>query len=596
MLWDADNLTPFSRVSKSETPTKGSGLSANHPLATHTRAGVGLPDASGSGSFSSTKGTARGGSKAAQSAATAAPGGAADRAGNRPLGNNLKSVDSHERETQRLLARRELYADLRTAGLTLRNATPPGQNPPAVAKCRWCQVSAFVELRLTETEGGRRAAYRGVKVCGNLWGCPVCGSRISQMRRAEMNTLLVWARSQGLIPVMLTLTARHGLEDRLADLLDAMKNAKRRLRQRAEWRRLPVAGTVSATEMTHGRFFGWHPHFHEIVLLEAADEEEALNMVQPLADAWRASLRAFGLDGNAAAFDAQGAAAAGDYVAKWGAAEELTLTGVKRGRGGRGGPGRSPRELLRLVAAGDDEARLLWLEYFAATSGKRRRQLVWSPGLKARCGLDEVSDEEAAEAETATEIETVAEWDGPGWRRVRSKRVRLMEAAERGGAAAVEAAERGPDDAISEGDDFAILDTEADGTPAPPRRAIESGQDSGGSKMSGIGIAVSRKYQVGLERCGYKCSELLPEQSNLSPDVAAQVVYVHTSGEEDMQRAMKLVGIFKQAEESGVPIDGLLSAATHYGVLSAPASEIAAEKEAAAEVAADRFAHGDPSA
>lgn len=117
--------------------------------------------------------------------------------------------------------------------------------------------------------------------------------------------------------------------------------------------------------------------------------------------------------------------------------------------------------------------------------------------------------------------------------------------------------------------------------------------------MNGIGIAVSRKYQVGLERCGYKCSELLPEQSNLSPDVAAQVVYVHTNGEEDMQRAMKLIGIFKQAEESGVPIDGLLSAATHYGVLpepSASASEIAAEQEAAAEVAADRFAHGDPSA
>ena len=445
MSWHDKRFPPTCSEPQAAAAVAGGDVRPNHPARDVSRAG-GLADASGSAPFSSKRPP-----QGAGGPGDAPPAGvredAGNRAGNRPLGNNPKSVDSRERETQRLQARRELYADLRTAGLTLRNATPPGQNLPAVSKCRWCQVAGVVELRLTEVEGGgRRAAYRGVKVCGNLWGCPVCGARISQTRRAEMNRLLAWARSEGLVPVMLTLTARHGLEDRLADLLDAMKNAKRRLRQRAEWRRLPVVGTVSATEMTHGRFFGWHPHFHEIVLLEAADEEEALNMVQPLADAWRASLRAFGLDGAAAAFDAQGAAAAGDYVAKWGAAEEMTLTGAKRGRGGRGGAGRSPRELLRLIAGGDEEARLLWLEYFAATSGKRRRQLVWSPGLKARCGLDEVSDEEAAEAETAHEIETVAEWDGDGWRRVRPKRVRLMEAAERGGAAAVAAAERGPND------------------------------------------------------------------------------------------------------------------------------------------------------
>ena len=139
MLWDADSLTPFSRVSKSETPTIGSGLSANHPLATHTRAGVGLPDASGSGSFSSTKGTARGGSKAAQSAATAAPGGAADRAGNRPLGIYPNSVGHFEaeqaakaKETRRLEGRRELYKDLRTAALILRAW---GENRPGAKSC-----------------------------------------------------------------------------------------------------------------------------------------------------------------------------------------------------------------------------------------------------------------------------------------------------------------------------------------------------------------------------------------------------------------------------------------------------------------------------
>lgn len=491
-------------LDNSHTPTLGVGLTpsaaapdartANHPRARGSDGAKGPSSCSLNGPASGRSGAAFG---AAQPALAEGP----EKAGNRPLGNNTKSVDSRDAETQRLLARRELYADLRTASRTLRDATPEGRKRPRLTQCRWCQVSAFVELRLTEIEGGgRRAAFSGLSVCGNVWGCPVCGSRISQTRRAEMNTVLAWARAEGLVPVMLTLTARHGLEDRLADLLDAMKNAKRRLRQRAEWRRLPLVGTITATEMTHGRVFGWHPHFHEILLVEAQDEAAALAMVAPLADAWRASLRAFGLDGAEAAFQAQGAAEAGQYVAKWGAAEEITLNTAKRGRAGRGGPGRSPRELLRLIAGGDEAARLLWLEYFAATSGRRRRQLVWSPGLKARCGLDELSDEDAAEAEIAHEIETVAEWDGDGWRRVRPKRVALMEAAERGGAAAVRAAESGPDDAppvavqVIEQD---IPDGMASPAAAPEVR-FSGGQDSrrvsNGTRerRSGVGCAERR--------------------------------------------------------------------------------------------------------
>lgn len=370
-----------------------------------------------------------------------------------PLGIYPKSVDSQKlendakaNETRRLASRRQLYADLKTTALILRDAMP--WKVHGVAKCRWTKIAGQVTLNLMNVGvGQRRAAFKGIKVCGNIWGCPVCAARISQARRAEMNTLLAWARKHGFIPVMLTLTARHGVEDRLGDMLKAMKAAKQRLRQRAEWRRLPVVGTVTATEITHGTWHGWHPHFHEIVLLEASSEAEALEMVAPLGNAWRVSLRAFGLDGAAAAFDAQGAASAGDYVSKWGVAEEITLSGSKRGRTGKAGKGRSPRELVRLAGAGDDEARDLWLEFFAATSVRRRRQLVWTPGLKDRCGLTEITDEEVAQAEDARQEEEVAEYDNDGWRAVRSKRVRLMEAAERGGSPAVRLAEAGPDDA-----------------------------------------------------------------------------------------------------------------------------------------------------
>lgn len=439
MLRDADNpKTTFSAFARSvidRVPVDAATCSAAVP--SH---GFGASDAGSAASSCSLSRTATGSPEGGQRPPEKAPQG--------PLGIYPKSVDSRKveedsklKENRRLESRRELYADLKTSALILRDAEP--NKVHAVAKCRWVKVAGQVTLNIMDVgEGQRRAAFKGVKICGNVWGCPVCAARISQTRRGEMNTVLAWAREHGLVPVMLTLTARHGLEDRLADMLEGMKNAKRRLRQRAEWRRLPVVGTITATEITHGTRNGWHPHFHEIVLLEASDEAEALAMVAPLGNAWRASLRAFGLDGAAAAFDAQGAAKAGDYVAKWGVAEEITLTGSKRGRG----KGRSPRELVRLAASGDEDARLLWLEYFAATSGKRRRQLVWSPRLKTACGVNEITDEQAAEAEEARQEEELTSYDNAGWRSVRSKRVRLMEAAERGGRTAVHEAERGPDD------------------------------------------------------------------------------------------------------------------------------------------------------
>lgn len=336
--------------------------------------------------------------------------------------------------------RRQTYADqIAAAGLVRRHV----RKDHRICKCKWMKCAEQVELHINVYDGGKgkaevkRATYKGLVICGNVWGCPVCGARVSRVRRAEMNTLMAWARKEGLVPVMLTLTARHGRADRLADLLDRMKNAKRRLRQRDEWRRLPFRGSVTATEITHGDRNGWHPHFHEIVLLEASGEAEALALVQPLADAWRVSLRSFGLDGAAAAFDAQGAAQAGDYIAKWGVAEEMTLRDAKGGKAKKGaGKGRIPVELARMAAEGSNRGVALWLEYFEASSGKRRRQLVWTPGLKSECGLQEVADEDAAaqESEDGQESVPVAsfgkEWDP-------RKRILMMEAAERGGVADV---------------------------------------------------------------------------------------------------------------------------------------------------------------
>lgn len=360
-----------------------------------------------------------------------------------PLGNTAKSVDqpvSAKSDEQDQKRKAQLARHCRMAAFRLQRRAAKLLPDERVGLCRWAVQSreAGVDIMLTQYEGGAiRASYAGLQTCGSVWLCPCCGRRISETRRGELNEMLAWARAEGLQPVMITLTSRHGIRDQLAGQLDAMKRAKQRLRQRREWRAIKnrIAGTVTATEVTHGAH-GWHTHFHEIVLVEAEDEAEAIAVLAGLDRVWRACLLGVGLSGGRAAWLVQGAAAAGRYVGKWGAGEEMTMTGAKSARG----KGRTPLHLLADADADDEHAGLLWRTYGLAFKG--RRQLVWSPGLKGRVGIDDTSDAEAAQDESQDDVEDVAPllnieheiWTGrTGWLGARYRRGRILSAAEIGG-------------------------------------------------------------------------------------------------------------------------------------------------------------------
>lgn len=357
------------------------------------------------------------GSEAAQSAA---------------LGKNAKYVDPirrRERHKQQLSAKWKASNILKSFN---------ENDAKRVSHCAYVARKTMVELQKDNAEN--RASFDGVKTCGSVWWCPCCAPRIAEKRKGELDTLLAGARAEGLAVVMLTLTARHKRLTQLGPFLDGLKAAKKRMRQRKDWRALPLVGSVTATEVTHGAN-GWHPHFHEILVLKAAPAE-ALALVENLRGGWLRSLQAFGLEGNDAAFDVQDASAAGAYVAKFGAAEEMALSGKKKGRKGS----RTPWQLLDDARDGDAQAAAIWAEYAAAFKG--RRQLVWSNGLKARFGVNEVSDEEAAaeaDAETAPQRETLRVWVGKGdWKQARRRRCALLFAAETGGC--LDRAEFGPTD------------------------------------------------------------------------------------------------------------------------------------------------------
>lgn len=340
-----------------------------------------------------------------------------------------------------------------------------------VAGCLWAEVGSTVDL----VRRAQDARFTGLQTCGSVWSCPCCSSRISEVRRGELRLLEEWAGSplRGLRLVMMTLTARHRRRA-LSDMVDRMAKAKRRMQNRKAWQHLRESGmlfgTVSVREATHGEDHGWHPHYHVLCLVRAESDEEAAAMLEPMRRAWVDCLRKEGLTGTLKrAFHLQNGDAVSAYISKhgrdetdrkaateahagWGIAEEMTLARTKRGKG-QGS--RSPWQILRDAAAGDEAAARLWQEYALVMHG--RRQQVWSDGLKEAVGLVEVEDEEAAEGEeyTADEDEHLMSWERREWRRIRHLRAAILAAAEAGGAAAVRALLADPVD-----DDPVLIDTD----------------------------------------------------------------------------------------------------------------------------------------
>jgi hypothetical protein len=82
---------------------------------------------------------------------------------------------------------------------------------------------------------------------------------------------------------------------------------------------------------------------------------------------------------------------AAKYVSKWGLEDEMTKGHTKKANHGE-----TPFDFLRayLVDSTDKQAGVLFKEFAETFKGKR--QLFWSPGLKKRYAIGELTDEELA--------------------------------------------------------------------------------------------------------------------------------------------------------------------------------------------------------
>lgn len=247
------------------------------------------------------------------------------------------------------------------------------------------------------------AHFRGVMVCGSVWLCAVCGSKISERRRAELQTAIALWQAEGGAVWLATYTFSHGRHDVLAETLDKLAKARKRMKQGKVYDAIRedfgMVGTVQAFEITHGPAHGWHPHIHELVFVRAGADRAEFR--ERMYEKWRRACVRSGLGepSREHGFDVRGGEEAARYVSKgvgWGLEQEMTKGHIKDGRG----KNRSPGQLLDCAAdpladeAHRGEARALWLDYAAAMKGKQ--QLRWTPGLKSRFALVDLTDEELA--------------------------------------------------------------------------------------------------------------------------------------------------------------------------------------------------------
>lgn len=257
-------------------------------------------------------------------------------------------------------------------------------------------------------QSGDKMSFGGLMTCGSVWQCPVCASKVTEKRRAELKIATdVWKLNGGQV-VMATLTVPHYYNDNLQDLLDNTSLAFRRLTNNRAWKEaMKQAGIVyriRCLEVTHGGN-GWHPHFHVLLFVKGQLEDVDLAYLQfDLLATWQNSCVSVGLPmPNQHGLQISSPDAAAEYVSKWGMEEEMTKGHLKQGK--KEGQF-APFALLDEYAKGDEKAGELFRDYAKAFKGKR--QLVWDRKLRDAVGLgQEKSDAELAEEEETEKKESV---------------------------------------------------------------------------------------------------------------------------------------------------------------------------------------------
>ena len=287
-------------------------------------------------------------------------------------------------------------------------------------------------------DGGKVAKFGNTVRCGCVWTCPVCSFVVRTIRAGEIETAQkAWAAESGHC-YMLTLTLSHARGDSLSALVECLcgrktkkhperKNGawvrflnsklwKRKPSKRNPWPGFAVymggplgrIGVIRALEVKYGKN-GWHPHLHIMFFARRDLSPAELSCWESeLASLWAdcvATCGGFADLSHGCSLVKMDGEGSGRYLSK----EVRAGFEIAGGQGKTAGASLNPFDLVdkglaaasRRIALGVSESQglALWWAFDKAFHG--RHLLDWAPKLKAYFGIDEKSDEDAAEDEDA---------------------------------------------------------------------------------------------------------------------------------------------------------------------------------------------------
>lgn len=326
-----------------------------------------------------------------------------------------------------------------------------------VIKCMRVRHSTTVDVWMSAEH--KKAFYGGLCTCSGVWVCPVCATKIQTRRRLEILTFFSKTYKEKAKQVaMVTYTFPHYITDTLEDSLNKQARALEisRSLNGSYFEEFKLTngygGLIRALEIMYGQN-GWHPHTHELWILDYWEEdlEREGKIREYLLDRWRKACIAVGLlDGtnakrveefNTRSLDIQFRVKDGEYItkekikenenwedekkAKWGADNEMTGGLCKVAKRDGMHPFQillgTDKNLLKDARNKEEQATItknierytkLFIEYTNGTKGKA--QLFWTPGLKLLCGIAEKTDEQIM-AEQEDNADVLANLEDKHW-------------------------------------------------------------------------------------------------------------------------------------------------------------------------------------
>lgn len=139
-----------------------------------------------------------------------------------------------------------------------------------VRMCGSKRVADRIEVAVRRgSDGAAHARYLGLLRCGHVWDCPCCSARILAERTTWLDAVSQSRANDA--QAMVTFSIAHYAGNGLAELLGGMARAHRRMLQGKEGQRLfgGLHAWARRTEVTLGDEYGWHPHYHSLLVFDA---------------------------------------------------------------------------------------------------------------------------------------------------------------------------------------------------------------------------------------------------------------------------------------------------------------------------------------